>query len=279
MKDSIPDGVPLVSDYKAVADSDVFKAMEQYSANFLSANDAVFKNYTKKWVRDPLHQWSRQWEYPYVYDRIRKGTRDIKTPRILDAGSGITFFPHYLNAEINNAAIHCCDYDETIAMVFEQLNAGKEQPVEFVSADLRTLPYASESFNAVYCISVLEHTDGFEKIIKELSRVLVPGGVMVITFDISMDGTRDIDLDRAETLLSSLSRIVKKEETPSHNLRVQLSSPDIFTTLTAHEIDVDLLPWTPPPMLWGRIKAFVSSGRFTWPPPLTVYCLSLTKCS
>ncbi len=276
MEDSIPDGIPLTSDYKAVLESDVFKAMEQHSARFLSENESIFKDYMKKWVKDPLHQWSRQWEYPYVYDRVKKVVESKADSRILDAGSGITFFPHFLNAQLEGANIHCCDYDDTIARVFDQLNAGKDKPVEFSSADLRTLPYESESFHVVYCISVLEHTDEYEKIIEEFCRILLPGGVLVITFDISVDGTRDIDVDKSEALLSSLSLIVEKDGTPVHNLRAQLSTAEIFTTLTAHEIDAHLLPWAPPSLL-RRIKTLVTSGCTSWPPPLTAYCLSLTK--
>lgn len=276
MEDSIPDGIPSVSDYKKLVDSELFRGMEQYSNGFLATNGATFKSYMKKWVEDPLHQWSRQWEYPYVYEQIRKTLGDVKNPRILDAGSGITFFPHYLNDRINNASIHCCDYDNAISAVFKKLNEGSEREVGFSSADLRELPYESSSFNAVYCISVLEHTDEYERIIEEFCRILVPGGVMVITFDISMDGTRDIDYEKANVLLTSLSRIVEKDESASYDLRTRVVASDVFTTLTAHSMDANLLPWAPPSLL-SKVKSFVLHGKVACPPPLTVYCITLTK--
>lgn len=64
MKEVLPDGIPLTHDYIKLIESDTFNAIEQYSNHFLSVNKSILKSYMRKWVDDPLHQWSRQWEYP-----------------------------------------------------------------------------------------------------------------------------------------------------------------------------------------------------------------------
>ena len=65
--------------------------------------------------------------------------------------------------------------------------------VEFVGADLRKLPQPGNHFDIIYCLSVLEHTRGYPEILLELRRVLRPGGTLVVTFDLSLDGDSDIE--------------------------------------------------------------------------------------
>mgnify|MGYP000386234247 CR=1 FL=1 len=149
--------------------------------------------------------------------------------------------------------------------------------VNFSKCDLKRLPYDSDSFDMVYCISVLEHTDDYETIIEEFYRVLLPGGLLVVTFDISLDGTRDIDVDKSKILLNLLTKRFDKDNDIALNLSVQTSAPDVFTTLSANNLNSDLLPWKAPSFLY-RTKSFISKGTFgSWPPPMTFYCLSLTK--
>jgi len=279
MKNTLPDGIPLERYYRILIESDHFKALEQFSDSFLSANKKYLRNYMNKWVKDPLHQWSRQWEYPFVFNRIKKMIHQEPRARILDAGSGITFFPYYVNTQYDAASIYCCDYDETLIGVFEQINNDIGKVVEFSASDLRNLPYGNEWFHMVYCISVLEHTDDYDEIIKEFFRILRPGGNLVVTFDISLDGTRDISVDKGTALLTSLAKRFNKDKDFSLDLHSQVSMPGVFTTLTAKGINANLLPWKYPSFIY-RIKSFITTRRFcSWPPPLTVLCLGLTKCS
>lgn len=277
MKNKLSDGIPLARDYRKVIESETFKEMEQFSDRFLLANKLTLKDYMKKWVGDPLHQWSRQWEYPFVYSRAQQLVQFEPRLKILDAGSGVTFFPYLLNARFDDVSIYCCDYDETLSSIFKQINHGEDKAVEFLSTDLRELPYENESFDMVYCISVLEHTDDYEEIIEKFYKILKPGGTLIVTFDISLDGTRDINVDKASSLLTSLVKPFEMNSSFSLNLHSHISNPEIFTTLTANDISPDLLPWNAPSFL-HRIKSFLTTGRFgAWPPPLTVCCLCLTE--
>ena len=93
MNTKIPSGIPNNSYYASVVGSDTFIEMERFSREFLAAHPVVQASYG--WVSDPLHQWSRQWEYPFVYQAIREELqrRTGTATDILDAGSGATFFP------------------------------------------------------------------------------------------------------------------------------------------------------------------------------------------
>ena len=50
----------------------------------------------------------------------------------------------------------------------------------FLNSDAENLPFASNSFDLVYSFGVLHHTPGTEKAIREVYRVLKPGGQAII---------------------------------------------------------------------------------------------------
>lgn len=277
MKNVLPDGIPLEYDYRNLLKGNCFKEIEQFSNMFLATNKGNLSNYVNKWVEDPLHQWSRQWEYPYVFKRIKKVIQQEPKSRILDAGSGVTFFPYYLKSQFFAANVCCCDYDGILSGIYEQINTDIDKSVEFSIADLRELPYDNDWFNIIYCISVLEHTADYEKIIEELYRVLRPGGELVVTFDLSLDGTRDICVEKGAELLTALTKRFDSSNNISLDLKSHVSLTGIFTTNTAKGIDARLLPWRYPSFIY-RIKSFVTTGHVgSWPPPLTVFCLHLAK--
>ena len=96
---------------------------------------------------------------------------------IMDLGCGDGIFARVLFSDKKVNKIFGCD--ENIAYV---------KPPEFCSisqyqavADGRYLPYADHSFGTVLSNCVLEHIVEDEKVLKEISRALVPGGKLVFT--------------------------------------------------------------------------------------------------
>jgi SAM-dependent methyltransferase len=277
MKNQLPGGIPLESNYRAVLKSEDFRDMEEFSNRFHAANADILAGYAKRWINDPLHQWSRQWEYPFVFSRLVMEPGRDRGATILDAGSGVTFFPHYIREKCAWAQIHCCDSDAVLEEIYKKINKGAAHPVEFYRGDIRGIPCEDETYDAVYCISVLEHTDRFKDIIAEFYRIIKPGGRLIVTFDVSFDGTRDISPARGTELLSALSEKFNRNERFDRELSEQLAAPGIFTTRSAREIDADLLPWKYPAFLY-RLKSLLSGKGFgPWPPELTVFCMDLTK--
>lgn len=273
---NIEDGIPGIDVYRAVVASDAFAAMAAHSDAFLERHKGGMGYYRLRWGKDPLRNWSRQWEYPYVYQRIQEylQTNVLVAPRILDAGSGVTFLPWLLQESMVDASVSCCDYDARLAGIYESINKAAGRNVAFSRADMAALPYADASFDIVYCISVLEHTRNYPEIIQEFRRVLRPGGRLIVTFDLSLDGMHEISVEGGVKLLDTLGRSFSFSM--SHDLHGALAGPTILTTRAAGQLDPALLPWKFP--LYSRVRASLRKGAWaSWPPLLTVCCMAADR--
>ena len=91
--------------------------------------------------------------------------------RVLDVGCGNQPYRRYLSPEVEYVAL---DYPLTQAGLKLGVRPG-------VYGDARTLPFADQSFDAVLCFQVLEHIDRPEAVIRELARVLKPGGLGLLS--------------------------------------------------------------------------------------------------
>lgn len=269
-------GIPSKRDYEKLDKTDYFNRLEEFSNQFLKSHHDTLKDYTKKWVKDPLHQWSRQWEYPFTLERLLPilQSKD-RTVEILDAGSGVTFFPYYLKSiGQESATIRCCDYDETLRKTYHLINQSEKNKVLFDKADLHNLPYESNSFDAIYCISVLEHTKNYREIIQEFRRILKPEGSLVLTFDISIDGTEDISIEKANELVEELRKHFQTGE-EIRSIKKELIGKDAFTTYHAKRLDTGLLPWKT--SITSKIKALLKNRKGSTIPLLTFYCIGFSK--
>lgn len=276
MNDFVPCGIPLKDDYKKIICSNNFKEMERFSEIFLSRYKKDLQEYMYKWVEDPLHQWSRQWEYPYVYSKITNIINNNIKTNILDAGSGVTFFPYFLKNRISDSNIFCCDNDINLGNVYGEINDKVKNPLKFSNVDLRNLKFANESFDIIYCVSVIEHIKNFEKVVREFYRVLKFGGSLIVTFDISIDGLHDISIDKANELLSLFKKIFKDDYITMIDLKSDIEVSEIFTTITASDINQKLLPWKR--FSLSRLKSFIRNMKYSsFPPLLTIFCLTLKK--
>lgn len=271
-------GIPAIEDYKRLLETPFFRTMETFSNAFVQKNAFLKSHY--KWVDDPLHQWSRQWEYSYVYSSIKKYAADQTIPyspiKVLDAGSGITFFPYYMANTIENLDITCCDSDGELAPLFDQVNqsTGVGERMKFVRTDLHTLPSEDNSMDAIYCISVLEHTRSYAKILDEFRRILRPEGCLVLTFDIGLDGVSDISPESARALLGEVKR---RFACLNGGQDIESEMTDILTSRYATKLDSRLAPWRFPRL--SLIKAALRAKRVPTclGKNLTVYCGTFVK--
>lgn len=184
-------GIVDINSYIDCIKSNTFKELENYSNDFQELHkDDVF------------HQWSRQFEYPYVFNQIAANIPNNAS--ILDAGSGITFFPYFLKSKFADANIQCCDYEYSLIDVYDMINSQKNDKVTYNSVDLRELE--NGSYDIIYCVSVLEHTDNYEQILQNFHELLTDNGFLILTFDISLDGKNQIPLSKSKEILLTINK-------------------------------------------------------------------------
>jgi SAM-dependent methyltransferase len=99
--------------------------------------------------------------------------------RILDAGCGNGRYSRFLlRAADDDAIITGFDYSQQ--MLHRARSRLGEDRVSLVAADLTRLPYADATFDAIVCGWVLEHLPDPTPGVKQLARVLQPGGKLLL---------------------------------------------------------------------------------------------------
>jgi 2-polyprenyl-3-methyl-5-hydroxy-6-metoxy-1,4-benzoquinol methylase len=126
--------------------------------------------------------WSREWEYPWAIhsSKVRRGYT------ILDVGCGKSPFLTYLG--MMGCEAYGLDKGETKehdGLWGYDEDFGKPYVKEIREEMMSEMSYPDNFFDIVFCISVLEHVSRAEVKagLKEMRRVLKPGGLLVITLD------------------------------------------------------------------------------------------------
>ncbi len=126
---------------------------------------------------------SKRWEYPWALSRagLAPGSR------VLDAGCGASIFPVYLAEQGHRVSAVDLHPPEGLAQ-----RHGVD--IGYAAAGITELPFADETFDAVFCISVIEHLghDGVLGALAELRRVARPGARLMISTDYYQDAEAEI---------------------------------------------------------------------------------------
>ena len=200
-----PPGVPSMAAYEFALASQTFKEMERFSAAFLDVNRALVNQYS--WSRDPLHAWSRKYEYAWHAEVLRammppSHARLLATTwpfapapvdiefSVLDAGSGFTFYDQFIGSRLGVRVV-ALDQDASYVPLFSGLSknllVGERDvsPVPYVLAKIERTGFPAASFDAISCVSVLEHVhdEELQLTVKEFKRILKRGARLLFTFD------------------------------------------------------------------------------------------------
>lgn len=268
-------GIPGREQYAKVADEAAFTALYDYSRRFGASHAAGGRSsalYGLKWVADPFLQWSRRWEYVYVLQRLQAWRQADPGPAdIVDAGSGFTFFPFYLQSIDPECRIMCFDNDPTVGNAMREI---ADAPVpSFHLEDLEDLSQDDATVDAVYSVSVIEHTANPKRVVDEVRRVLKPGGLFVCTFDVAFEPSSQMSVARVRDLLQHLSRGFESDvEQPAAELdALREGSSSTVTTDWIAQVARDTLPWRYPRLIW-LYDALRGRFRSSLYRPMTFYC-------
>ena len=107
--------------------------------------------------------------------------------------------------------------------------------------------------DVICCISVLEHTGNYRAILAEFSRVLRAGGLLVLTFDLSLDGKFKLSRQEAKNLLGAIGELFNIAEIDAAAEMARLDRPnEILSTDLVRRTEPDLLPWKYPKLMAAR---------------------------
>jgi SAM-dependent methyltransferase len=106
---------------------------------------------------------------------------DLNGKKILDAGCGTGSLARNLTQYLQSEICGCDASDERI----HEAKALTDTNIQFFQANLTSMPTPDNDFDIIFVRFVLEHTLAPQKIVRELLRILKPGGHLVV---IDLDG-------------------------------------------------------------------------------------------
>ena len=120
--------------------------------------------------------------------------------RLLDVGCGTGH--HLMQFRERGFDVTGVDGSEGMLEVARANNPG----IEFAVSDVEALPFPDQSFDLVICIEVLRYLPHFSKCVREMGRVLRPGGVCLTTATpiLNLNGYYFVNRVAAATKVSDL---------------------------------------------------------------------------
>ncbi|NIJ19302.1 SAM-dependent methyltransferase [Sphingomonas naasensis] len=143
------------------------------------ASDNYAEAFGLQWNKFKRTQLDSATDTTITEDRLRIAfgcdLSELAGKRVLEAGSGAGRFTEILLK--HGALVYSFDYSSAVEANFE--NNGSHDRLTLFQADIRHIPFANDTFDAVVCLGVLQHTPSTLASLTELTRVLKPGGQLV----------------------------------------------------------------------------------------------------
>lgn len=102
---------------------------------------------------------------------------DFGDDRVLDVGCGPTGIVYFLDAKARVGL-------DPMGDLYAQWNGYYGEPIDLVTSQAEHMPFDNDSFDSVFCINCLDHTQDADSVIEEIARVLRPSGRLVFHVDL-----------------------------------------------------------------------------------------------
>jgi SAM-dependent methyltransferase len=134
--------------------------------------EAAFQN--AKQLHVPLHRGpEKNWDHLAAVTTILANTN--RSARILDAGAEI-----YSNVL---PALFLYGYRELYGINLSFTDPTRRGPIRYIPGDLTHTPFPDENFDAITCLSVIEHGVPLPDYFREMYRLLKPNGLLITSTD------------------------------------------------------------------------------------------------
>jgi 2-polyprenyl-3-methyl-5-hydroxy-6-metoxy-1,4-benzoquinol methylase len=130
----------------------------------------------ERWRERRVHQERYQGERIAM---LEQAVGPLAGARLLDLGAGMGGFA--VAAALGGAQVTACEYNPAYCRIIELRAARHGLRLPVFNAAGEALPFPDASFDAVSAWDVLEHVQDPRRVLRELARVLRPGGHALIT--------------------------------------------------------------------------------------------------
>lgn len=191
---------------------------------------------------DQLREANESIEFSYALHEYRQHAGK----NVLDVGCGNGYVASRYARE--GARAHGIDLTEAAVRISRQRFALLGLEGSFATASAEDLPFADETFDCVCSMGVLHHTPDPERAIKELYRVLKPGGRVIVMLYHRDSALYQVRF-RLESLATSKSRRQLVNEVdgvgnPKGDVYSRREATRLLQDFHQHELQVGLLrPW------------------------------------
>lgn len=143
-------------------------------------DNSIYEKYGDKWYTaddDPIALLRHESEAktPWVIARIKEQFQEHKDLRLLDVGCGGGFLSNALAKE----GYQITGLDTSAESLRVAKAHDSTETVNYVQGDAYKIPFPDGSFEVITAMDFLEHVDKPELVVKEISRLLKPGGLFI----------------------------------------------------------------------------------------------------
>lgn len=129
---------------------------------------------------DHVRPWMSPFRFPEIMPRIERNAKELKGKHLLEVGCGLGFEGlEYMKRGVRVTATDLTP--SAVELARRHFEIAGFRPEDVLVADVLDLPFADQTFDAVSATGVLHHTGDTPRAVREIHRVLKPGGRAILS--------------------------------------------------------------------------------------------------
>jgi len=129
---------------------------------------------------DHVRPWMNPYRFPEIMPRIDRNAKELKGKHLLEVGCGLGFESlEYMKRGVRVTATDLTP--SAVALAQRHFELAGFQPEAVLVANVLDLQFSTNTFDAVSATGVLHHTGDTPRAIREIHRVLKPGGRAILS--------------------------------------------------------------------------------------------------